>query len=104
MDRNELLAKNRWKVRYSYTCTCDPTCYYEKDGRHTTTTFLNGGEQDQGTEAVADHLAQFHKQEGVKVEEVWQETDAERDARIAARQREAADEARGIWWGMGGAN
>ncbi|MFZ3475397.1 hypothetical protein ACODT3_43215 [Streptomyces sp. 4.24] len=104
MNRNELLAKNRWKVTYSYTCTCDPTCYYAKDGRHTTTTYLNHGEQDQGTEAVAAHLARFHKAEGVKVEKVWQETDAERDARIAARKREEADEARGIWWGMGGAN
>ncbi|MFH8294934.1 hypothetical protein [Streptomyces sp. NPDC018059] len=104
MERTELHATNRWMVRYSYTCTCKPACYYEKDGRHTTTTYLNRGEQDQGTEAVARHLAEFHKQEGVEVEKVWRETDAERDARLAARRREQADAARGVWWGMGGAN
>ncbi|MEU9778009.1 hypothetical protein [Streptomyces sp. NPDC047968] len=104
MERNELLTKNRWKVHYSYTCTCDPTCYYAKDGRHTATTYLNRGEQDQGTEAVARHLARYFKQEGVEVEKVWQETDQERDQRLAAHRREEADAARGVWWGMGRAN
>ncbi|MER0442974.1 hypothetical protein ABR738_00030 [Streptomyces sp. Edi4] len=104
MNRNELLTKNRWKVRYSYTCICDPTCWYAKNGRHTGTTYLNNGEQEQGTEAVAESLARFHRHEGVEVETVWQESDEERDARLKAQRRDEADAARGIWWGMGGAN
>ncbi|MFD5878474.1 hypothetical protein [Streptomyces yangpuensis] len=104
MKRNELLAKNRWMVRYTHICTCDPYCLGSKDGRCGNTTYLNGGEQEQGLEAVAEAMARIFKHEGIDDIEVWQETDAERDARIAARKREEEDEARGIWWGMGGAN
>ncbi|MEJ8654844.1 hypothetical protein WKI65_44105 [Streptomyces sp. MS1.AVA.3] len=104
MNREDLLASNRWKVRYSYTCTCAPTCTYVKDGRHTTETYLNGGEQEHGLEAVAEHLTRFHKQEGVQVIEVRRETDEERDARIKWQRTEEAQARRGIGWDMGGAN
>ncbi|MEU3399465.1 hypothetical protein [Streptomyces filamentosus] len=103
MTHEELMSSNRWQVRFSYTCTCEPTCYYAKDGRHTTTTYLNGGEQELEPEAIAAHLTCTTRQ-GVEILEVWQEGDEERDARLARRRRAAADERRGVWWGMGGAN
>lgn len=104
MNREELLASNRWMVRYTHTCTCDPYCLGSKNGRCGNTTYLNGGEQEHGLEAVAEAMARAFKHDGIDDVEVWQETDEVRDRRIAAHKRAEADEARGIWWGMGGAN
>ncbi|WP_116211668.1 hypothetical protein [Streptomyces olivoreticuli] len=104
MNRDQDLNRRRWKISYSYDCTCDPRCWYEKDGRHSQTTFLNNGEQAQGAEAAAEITARAFKHVNIADAKVWQESPEERDTRMKSMRKAEADERRGIHWNMGGAN
>ncbi|GHE09217.1 hypothetical protein [Streptomyces alanosinicus] len=107
MNREELLNSCRWKVSYSYACTCRPQCYWTTiRGRHSNSvgTFLNNGEELLGAEAAAALIAQRFGHQEIADIRMWQESAEERDARLARDRREAAMAARGIHWAMGGAN
>ncbi|MEV4500898.1 hypothetical protein [Streptomyces klenkii] len=104
MSRDQVLASRRWKISYSYDCTCDPRCYWAKGGRHSQTTFLNKGEQELGAEAAAEITARAYRHVNVADVEVWQESPEERDTRLKWMRKAEADERRGIHWNMGGAN
>lgn len=99
--------ERRWRVSYTYTCTCKPQCYWTKvRGRHAHSVgaFLEVGEEKVAVAELAPILARRYKVEGVADITVWQETAEERDRRVARAEREAAMERRGIHWAMGGAN
>ncbi|MEU2264987.1 hypothetical protein ABZ568_00735 [Streptomyces olindensis] len=93
------LTDQRWRIRYSYSCN------YTDNGRQRNTTFLNNGVEKLTPEEAVAVVAKTYRHEGPFADiEIWQETPEERDQRLAARAREEANEANGIWWGMGGAN
>ncbi|MFI1100224.1 hypothetical protein [Streptomyces melanogenes] len=107
MNREELLNSRRWKIGYTYRCTCNPQCYWAKPlGRHGggSGTFLNNGEEALGAEAAAAIVADQYRHTDIADIRMWQESVEERDARLALHRRQKADEARGIHWAMGGAN
>ena len=103
-QRNELLQSRRWKIEYTYPCLCAPRCYWAKDGLHGLTTYLNGGEEKEGAAAAAEITARTFRHTDLADIRMWQESERERDDRLEQTRRTEADEARGIWWGMGGAN
>lgn len=107
MNRHELLNSRRWKVSYSYACTCQPQCYWTRvPGRHSDSvgSFLNHGEERLGAKAAAARVAQRYGHQEIADIRIWQESAEERDARLARDRRAAANEARGVHWAMGGAN
>ncbi|WP_411121732.1 hypothetical protein [Streptomyces sp. x-19] len=62
------------------------------------------GEELLGAEGAAAHIAQLHGHRDISDIRMWQESAAERDARLAQLRHEEAQEARGIHWATGGAN
>ncbi|MFD5428253.1 hypothetical protein [Streptomyces sp. NPDC127084] len=107
MNRESQLASRRWKIAYSYACTCEPRCDWTKvPGRHSGSsgTFLNDGEEVMGGQVAAMIVARQFGHVDIADIRMWQETAEERDARLARHRHEAADERRGVHWAMGGAN
>ncbi|MFF7475076.1 hypothetical protein [Streptomyces sp. NPDC008092] len=107
MNREEQLNSRRWKISYTYRCTCDPQCYWTKiPGRHSrgSGTFLNDGEEALGAEAAAAIVADQFRHVDIADIRMWQESFEGRDARLARHRHEEADEKRGVHWAMGGAN
>ena len=107
MNREEQLNSRRWKISYTYRCTCNPQCYWTKlPGRHAggSGTFLNDGEEALGAEAAAAIVADQYGHVDIADIRMWQEGDEERDARLALNRRQEADEKQGVHWAMGGAN
>ncbi|WP_426797370.1 hypothetical protein [Streptomyces sp. YGL11-2] len=107
MNREELTNRRRWKVSYTYTCTCKPRCYWTRiPGRHSLDlgVFLHRNEETLDAEAAAARTAQQFGHQDIADIRMWQETAEERDARLARLRREEALERRGVHWAMGGAN
>ncbi|MEK2474027.1 hypothetical protein [Streptomyces noursei] len=107
MSREKVLKSLHWKVSYTYACSCQPRCHWtEIRGRHNNRLgiFLVPGKELLGAEAAAAHIAQQHDHRNISDIRMWQESTAERDARLVQLRREEAQEARGIHWAMGGAN
>ncbi|GAA1353446.1 hypothetical protein [Streptomyces beijiangensis] len=105
MNREELLNSRRWKVAYTYTCGCDPQCYWTKvPGLDSNETYLNNGEEVMGATAATTIVAKKFRHAGVTDARIWQESAEERDARLASDLRRRDDEGRGSHWAMGGAN
>ncbi|MCX5328097.1 hypothetical protein [Streptomyces sp. NBC_00140] len=107
MSREGQLNRRRWKISYTYRCTCDPQCYWTKiPGRHAggSGTFLNNGEEALGAEAAAAIVADQYRHVDIADIRMWQESAEERDARLALHRSQEADGKRGVHWAMGGAN
>ncbi|MEW2568359.1 hypothetical protein [Streptomyces sp. NPDC047070] len=97
------LTARRWMIRYSYA-TSAPSLT-ARSGREFNTTFLNGGEENLPPQEAAAAVARDYRHSGPFADiEIWQESEADRDARLAARRREQARDRLGMGWDMGGAN
>ncbi|MCX4550571.1 MULTISPECIES: hypothetical protein [unclassified Streptomyces] len=95
------LTAQRWMIRYSYA-TDEP---YVRNGRQVNTTYLNNGEESLTPQEAAAAIARDFRHEGPFADiEIWQESEQDRDARLATRRREQARDRMGEGWDMGGAN
>ncbi|MFF0092723.1 hypothetical protein ACFYSF_22560 [Streptomyces canus] len=95
------INSRRWMIRYTYASDAP----FARNGRLTNMTYLNDGEEKLRPQEAAAAIARQFRHEGPFADiEISQESEQERDRRLAHSRREALRDSQGMGWDMGGAN